>query len=229
MSRRQHSSFSRFAQIVVSLVCLALPALAGPAVTINSDANSVYNSGTGPYVLGWQFSITAPLQVTSLGFWDYLGDGFRAPNGNPSEDVGIWDTAQTPNLLVSISVSSTDPLTNVLADGSGFRFASLGSVLTLQPGTYIIGGTNHNTESYLSYPASDVTYDPAVTWISGMYAYSDGLTVPNIAGGGTPAGWFGANFETGAPEPGTITFLLLGSGLLALLARRARSRSRIPD
>ena len=33
MSRRQHSSFSQFALIVVSLACLALPALAGQAVT----------------------------------------------------------------------------------------------------------------------------------------------------------------------------------------------------
>src|ERR1017187_3343280 len=136
MSRPQHLSLSRFAQVVVSLVCLALPALAGPAVTVNSDANSVYNSGAGPYVLGWQFSITAPLQVTSLGFWDYLGDGFLSATGDPSVDVGIWDNASTPNLLASISVSSSDLLTNVLADGSGFRFAPLGSPLTLQPGTY---------------------------------------------------------------------------------------------
>ena len=215
MSRRQHLSFS----IVVSLLCLALPALAGPAVTVNSDVNSIYNSGLGPYVLGWQFSITAPIQVTSLGFWDYGGDGFSS-----AVDVGIWDNAPTPNLLASISVSSTDALTNVLADGSGFRFKGLGYSLWLQPGTYTVGGTNHNTESYLSYPASNVTYDPAVTWISGMYAYSEPLTFPVNQGGGTPAGWFGANFGIGTPEPGTIGLLLLGSGLLALLGRRRRSR-----
>ena len=219
MSRRQHLSFS----IVVSLLCLALPALAGPAVTFSSDSG-VYLNGAA-YTLGWEFSIAAPIQVTSLGFWDYLGNGFHTATGAPTTvDVGIWNAAQS--LLASTSVSGTDTILNVLADGSGFRFDTLAIPLTLQPGTYYIGGTNHGTEAYESLVGSDASYDPAVKWLSGAYWYGDTLTFPSTLDGNTPAGWFGPNFEmTGVPEPGTIGLLLLGSGLLALLGRGRRSRT----
>ena len=200
----------------------ALPAAAGPAVTVLSDSNSVYFNGA--YVLGWEFSIASPVQVTSLGFWDYLGNGFHGATGAPvSVNVGIWNTSQT--LLVSTTVASTDPISNVLADGSGFRFDALTSAYTLQPGTYYIGGTNNGTEYNISNPSSSVTYDPAVTWLGGRYANGNTLAFPGTPDGFTPAGWFGPNFSSssgGVPEPGTGA-LVVGAGLgLAWLKRRRR-------
>jgi len=201
------------------LVLAALPAAAGTAVTVLSDSNAVYFNGA--YTLGWEFSVASPVQVTSLGFWDYLGDGFHnAAGALTSVSVGIWNASQT--LLIASSVASSGPISNVLPDGSGFRFDTEDTPFTLQPGTYYIGGTNH-TESYLSYPSSSVTYDPAVHWISGQYAYGDTLTFPGTSDGATPAGWFGPNFTIGSggvPEPGTGA-LFVGAGLwLAWLKRR---------
>jgi hypothetical protein len=207
--------------VLISFVLLALPAAAGPVVTVLSDSGNVY-SHSGSYVLGWEFSVGSPVQVTSLGFWDYLGDGFHTVTGGPaSVDVGIWSADQT--LLVSTTVAGTDSISNVLPDGSGFRFDSLTSPYTLQPGTYYIGGTNNSTESYVFYPGSSVSYDPAVTWLSGQYAYSGTLVFPGTSDCCTPAGWFGPNFTIGSdtvPEPGTGA-LFVGAGLwLAWLKRR---------
>lgn len=200
-------------------------AAAGPVVTINSDGDNVYFH-PGSYVLGWRFSVSAPVEVTGLGFWDYTGDGFHLTTGElTSVEVGLWDSSET--LLTSLSVLSTDPITNVLTDGSGFRFHDLSSHYLLAPGTYYIGGTNHGTESYVFYPQADVSYDPAVTWLSGQYAYSETLVFPGTTDCCTPAGWFGPNFTieaaTGVPEPGAATLLLLGCAVFSARAlRRAR-------
>jgi hypothetical protein len=208
--------------VLISLVLSALPAAAGPVVTVLSDSDNVYFH-SGSYVLGWEFLVASPVQVTSLGFWDYLGDGFHTVTGGPaSVDVGIWSADQT--LLVSTTVAGTDSISNVLPDGSGFRFDSLTSPYTLQPGTYYIGGTNNSTESYVFYPGSSVSYDPAVTWLSGQYAYSDTLVFPGTTDCCTPAGWFGPNFTIGSdavPEPGTGV-LCVGAGLWLVWRRRRR-------
>jgi hypothetical protein len=208
--------------VLISLVLSALPAAAGPVVTVLSDSGNVYFH-SGSYVLGWEFIVASPVQVTSLGFWDYLGDGFHTVTGGPaSVDVGIWSADQT--LLVSTTVAGTDSISNVLSDGSGFRFDSLTSPYTLQPGTYYIGGTNNSTESYVFYPGSSVSYDPAVTWLSGQYAYSDTLVFPGTTDCCTPAGWFGPNFTIGSdavPEPGTGV-LCVGAGLWLVWRKRRR-------
>ena len=97
--------------ILISLVLSALPAAAGPVVTVVSDSGYVYFNGA--YTLGWEFRVASPTQVTSLGFWDYLGDGFHTVTGSlTGANVAIWNTSET--LLVSAIVASSDPISNVL-------------------------------------------------------------------------------------------------------------------
>ena len=80
-------------------------------------------------------------------------------------------------LLTSATVLSSDPLSNVLTDGSGFRFHSLNSPYTLQAGTYVIGWVAHG-ESYICYPANCGSSNPSITFVQGMSAFSDTLVFP---------------------------------------------------
>ena len=205
------------------LVLLSVPAHAGViAFTASGDTNSVYRQGS-LYVLGWQFTIAAPIQVTSLGFWDYEGNGFEAATGGTtSSDVGIWNLSQS--LLTSVTVLSSDPLSNVLADGSGFHFHSLNSPLTLQAGTFVIGGVAHG-ESYICYPANCGSFNPTIGFGQGLSAFSDTLVFPGNSDVFGNPGWIGPNFqfENTVPEPGSAWLVPPVLGVLAIVIRKRRA------
>jgi hypothetical protein len=161
------------------------------ALTVLSDSNGVYRNGA-QYSLGWSFTNTVPIQITALGFWDYMGDGFEdnSLGGTTNVEVGLWDADQ--KLLAQVTVQSADPLLNVLSDQSGFRFHSLASPVTLKPGIYVLGGTTHG-ESYIFYPVSSASFDPAIIWLQALEAFSDTLVYPAAADPHPPVGWIGPN------------------------------------
>ena len=56
-------------------------------------------SDSRPFTVGYTFSLSAPVTINALGYWD---------NGRgSSHQVGIWDSAGT--LLTSTTVLGTDP------------------------------------------------------------------------------------------------------------------------
>jgi hypothetical protein len=174
--------------------------------------NHLYNyNGT----LGWTFSLSTPLVVTDLGYYDAAGDGL-----SDSYPVGIWDGSGT--LLTSATVLSGT--SGTLMDG--FRFVSI-TPITLGPGGYTIGAFANATST------DDFRFlVPNFTTISGLMfganatSPSGGLIMPAPVGG-TGAGYFGPDFlaaTSTVPEPRSL--YVLAAGLIALFLAQRRIRNR---
>jgi hypothetical protein len=186
------------------------PALA--ALGIDFSTAGGLTLGTSDYSLGWSFSVSSNTTIGALGAFDLNQDGFAQ-----DQQVGLWDAAQ--NLLASVYVSNADPLTG------SWRFHSIGPV-TLTPGnTYYVA--SQGGEGYI-YAVAGVTA-PGVTYLNDNWHFNGNsannpLAFPDSFDNYllSSAGYFGGNFMTTAPLPGSL--LLLGSGLLGLAGwRRFRS------
>ena len=115
---RPHAAPS-LATLAVLAVC-ALPAPAARAqtsgVTLSGGiVDNAADEGVTSFVLGYTFTVTAPVSVTALGFYDDNNTALDF-DGNPtpgtamsqSHQVGIFSDA-TGALLVQATVSSSDP------------------------------------------------------------------------------------------------------------------------
>src|SRR5436309_2163862 len=54
------------------------------------------NTFGGNATVGWEFTLSSPMLVDGLGFWDHAGNGLIN-----AHDVGIWNTSNTALLLTS--------------------------------------------------------------------------------------------------------------------------------
>jgi hypothetical protein len=157
--------------------------------------------------IGWEFSLSAPVTVTQLGFYDADAVGLAADH-----NVAIWDAGQ--NQMVSAVVTNADPL------DQGFRWVSVAPV-TLAAGTYRTGALVNLDDAYYSDTATQTTASP-VSYVGGVYRTGD-FGYPGIIGY-TNNGRFGPNFQFNpVPLPGAVW--LLGSGLLGLAGLRRFKKS----
>ena len=204
--------------LVLCLAMLLLTAGSGWADTV-----ALSFSGGTPYTwpgatIGWKFTTTQTITVTSLGVWEsgtVLTD---------SHDVGIFATGGA--LLVSTTVTASDPLTN------GFRYHGI-SPYILPPGTYVIGSYMPTSADEGVAGAISSTQAP-VTYNQNLYLYGSGFTLPTTVWVGYDSGNFGANFQFvissfSVPtlnEWGIIIFLLFaGFGSIYYLRRQKRANS----
>jgi len=185
----------------------SVPGLYADNVALNFTGGTSYYYVTNPLpnTIGWQFTLSAPVSVTSLGFYQTVGNvDIVAPH-----DVGIWDASG--NEVASGTVTPTDP------DIQGFLWDAI-SPVTLPAGTYQIGALVDNDDPYYANAAS-ISSVPGVTYDGGVYllgAFGNPTSV-----GYEPDGRFGPDFMiSSVPEPGAMTLLLLGLGGLGFLRRR---------
>jgi hypothetical protein len=172
-----------FALAVVGwvLLCQGIAPAATPAVSTNSVGQPVgFNVVSG----GWRFQALQNVNVVSLGYWDWSGDGDGFAS---SVNVGIWTDAGTPlgSLTVPAGASGT------LIDG--FRYADLTTPLSLSSGQfYRIAAAA--TAGALPYNFSvPVTESAAIDYDHGYSSSTaNPLTFPTIASG--VGSFFGPNF-----------------------------------
>ncbi len=119
---------------------------------------------------GWTFSVTAPLVVEQLGFWDSGEDGLLV-----AHDVGLWIDDGTLLTSVTVPVGTEAPLQGM------FRWVTTPPV-ALAPGTtYVIGAYwPAFTDSKLG-AGENVVVDAHVTQGEGRATNATGLAFPPLS------------------------------------------------
>jgi hypothetical protein len=181
------------------------------AFSFTNPANT-FISGAGVDTLGYAFTLSSPVHVTQLGFWDQGNDGLSG-----SHLVTIWTSTGTQKAQGTVLAGTGETLTN------GFRYVSIAPVL-LPAGSYTIGALfpafvtdEAGVSASAIMPASGITYDGSRSGEGNAFPGTDEFQLPNS--------YFGPNFQftttTSVPDTGT-TCSLFGLSLtgLAFLRRR---------
>jgi len=172
-----------------------------------------------PLSLGIQFTANTEISVTSLGYYDFGGDGFLS-----SHVVGIFDSNGV--LLGSTSLAAGTGATLV----GDFRYQTIGPIILSEGETYVMAATTNGNLDPWAYgtPGTNITgfnVDPAITISPGaalfLYQADNILRDPTDSVGYTI--YAGPNVMGDAvPEP--ATGLLMGVPLLAFFYLHQRSR-----
>jgi hypothetical protein len=173
------------------------------------------STSTSAFTRGFEFTISIPITVTSLGWWDSTGSGGLSS----SHQVAIWDTSGDELLSATVASGTTDPLLD------GFRFDSnLTGTATLAAGTYVIGGLSTSSD-LVAYdvPSADVTLAPGVTYVQDRYNSGGSLAYPGSTQG-LNDGVFGPSFTfvSDVPEPSAWALLGVGGVMLGVTLRQRR-------
>lgn len=238
--------FLSVAVVFAALLPICLPASAQTAAfSFTSDSfgvtDNATDTGAASYNLGYQFTVTRPITVTALGYFNEPSfdpnNPFNTVNLNPEpagsytyasdHPVGLYDTSG--NLLASATVTSAS------APNGDFLYEALaGSGLALGPGDYILAGVTGPTDPYM-FNVEDDTQPGFVglvsafpfTWDFDVATTGSDLTAfpgPGTSDGQGP-GYFGANMLfTVVPESSSLALIV--PALLALFAVVLMRRKR---
>ena len=151
---------------------------------------AIYYGGSTGDVIGYRFTVTAPISVTDMGVWNADNNGGLAAN----HMVGIWDDSQT--LLTS---GTATPGGTVVG---AWTYTSVTPV-TLMPGvTYTAGAmyTATDNDNYRSNPTVDTNPEVNITTSVFPASGSLGFVYPTNTSAGN--GRHGPNFLFGPPGGG---------------------------
>jgi hypothetical protein len=165
---------------------------------------------------GWAFTSDKAINIASLGWFDYEGDGLV-----DSHQVGIWDASGNLQLSGIVDAGSTDPLQ------AGFRYTTtLSGTTLLAAGTYVVAGlSTYNDDAWRGVDPARVTLGSAITYLEDRTSETSEFEFAGQTQG-LDVGYFGANFQYDAvdvPEPSVVSLSLLGLGMMGVAARKRRS------
>ena len=160
-----------FAAVASSSQAALIEALSVSGAQLQQDITG------GSYNVGWGFTVSAPIAVSSLGWYN--------TDGTQLHDVGLYTSVGT--LLASGSAIGSASLS-----ANGFSYQSLAAPVTLAAGSYIIGGTTTGTGIYAH--ASSVTTASQITYAGGLYVEGSTLSCPTIASD-RGISYFGPSFQ----------------------------------
>jgi len=164
-------------------------------------------------IAGWQFTLSSPVVVDGLGFWDQGSDGLVN-----AHDVGIWNSANPSTLLAFTTVTTAGSTAVPSTSSAGlWRFTDI-SPITLSPGTYVIGATVLGFDQDSQIFSATTSLFSGATFVEAMDVGGSTLAYPNPA----PAfndGTFGPNLRVNdVPEPASAVLLVCGA--ILYLCRR---------
>ena len=187
------SLLATVALLMSGTACFADSVAVTPAVgwTVGTDTSS--------FTIGWQFTVNSPVDVTGLGYYAGLG------TLNDNHSIGIFNSKG--NLIDSAIVPAGGGTLN-----KGFLFVN--APVELSAGAYTIGGASIGSSDPVITTTTSTIAIPEITLGESVYSYGTSLTLPTTAAPGFT--FLGPDFETAAPVPEPSTWLLLGTGLLAM-------------
>lgn len=204
--------------------------LATLPVTARAQAVLSLDSYTGGFrddntrMLGFQFSVSAPVTISALGWFDHLQDGLAREHA-----VGVWNAGSQALLGSTVVRAGT-----LDALQGHFRWSQLQQSLQLLPGvTYRIAGLDIGLGGDAHVWDANIGFDVHVTGFAADPRFV--LTAGNGIGGlaqqfGFPGQTIGdaRSVQMGpnlmlapVPEPAAWVMLLLGLGALGLRPYRA--------
>jgi hypothetical protein len=176
-----------FRKTAIASALMALPLMAQPAALVDfTSDNSGFiwygnNSGCeGGCVLGFTFSLSAPVSIDGLGVYDAGFDGLVN-----THQVGLWTSGGS--LLASTSAGPGSS-GEASAAGGGYRYGNV-SPVTLGAGTYIVAALYQTGHT-----------DPVVFQAGGIFSNVGGASYVDSAWGVSSVLQLPVNTSTGATD-----------------------------
>ena len=171
------------------------------------------NTFGGNATVGWEFTLSSPVLLNGLGFWDNGSDGLINPH-----DVGIWNSANPSTLLASTTLTTASSTAVASTSPTGrWLFNAIPSI-TLLPGTYVVGATIVSNDPDLQRFSATASLFSGATFVQARDISGATLTYPSPASVFND-GVFGPNLQVSPiPEPASTALFLCG--LILCLARR---------
>lgn len=207
------------AVVTASLAAGSGSAQAALGVDFTAPDSTHLVSGTNG-IVGWSFTATRDLFVTSLGVYDHDADR----NIEGAHAVGLWKADGT--LITTVSVREPGgPHSALLTNG---KYHMVNASASLQAGqTYVVATTVGISDAFAYFDSAatatshNLQFNPNLTY--GNAVYSDILIgMPGIDTL-SKYGNFGANLDV-TPTPIPAAAWLLGSGLLGLVGIRRKQK-----
>jgi hypothetical protein len=188
----------------------------------NGSQATFFADNDGPFTLGFSFRVDSALRVTSLGAFDYLGNGLIM-----AHQVGIWPIdGGTPLAVATVPSGSSAPLLGA------FRYIAIPDLKLSANTVYVIGASDYYGQALDIYPylpqdfstAMGVTYLDAHETADGTM----GLVFPQFDD--VPGSPLAANFQFEiVPEPSDGLLLCTGVGCLLAFRMRSQREGRRTD
>lgn len=200
-----------FSLLFMLLAMMPSSSAKASTLAVNLDlTDATVNTSSGAGMGGWEFSLSAPISVEGLAYWDADGDGLMT-----SHEIGIW---QLDGILITSATVTAGESTPIL---SGFRITDIAPT-NLGPGTYRIAAFNPNSGGHndpLITTAPHSTFPSPISWDARVFsAFESSFQFPTNTNTIAPSGNFGVAFTYSVPEPSSLGFLAIGG--LTLLRRR---------